>query len=116
VAEYSKRVNSISKPIVGSMVYTHESGIHVHGQLRDPKSYQPFAPEEVSAKEAFVLGKHSGNSSIRNSLDQLNIRYNSNDISRLSAMIKDYSIANKKNLTAEELKLLTEQISYEQAV
>lgn len=49
------------KPIVGSDIFTHESGIHVHALLRDPRAYEPFAADAVGgAGTRFVLGKHSG--------------------------------------------------------
>lgn len=54
------------KPIVGTGVFTHESGIHVHALLRDRKSYEPFGACEVGgAGTKFVLGKHSGTTAIR---------------------------------------------------
>src|ERR1019366_4537297 len=32
------------KPIVGSAVFTHESGIHIHGLLKDPLTYEAISP------------------------------------------------------------------------
>jgi homocitrate synthase NifV len=62
VAEFSGRELWPSKAIVGSKVFHHESGIHVHAMLRDSRSYEPFAPATVGRGErTFVLGKHSGN-------------------------------------------------------
>jgi homocitrate synthase NifV len=53
-----------SKAIVGSRVYDHESGIHVHGLLKDPWTYQAFPPEDAGGKGRFVLGKFSGRSAL----------------------------------------------------
>jgi homocitrate synthase NifV len=62
VAEYSGRELWPSKAVVGSKVFQHESGIHVHAMLRDSRSYEPFAPSSVGREgRTFVLGKHSGN-------------------------------------------------------
>ncbi len=50
-----------NKPIVGSSVYIHESGIHQHGILQDKATYQIINPEDVGIFEnSIVLGKHSG--------------------------------------------------------
>lgn len=49
-----------SKPIVGTMVFTHESGIHVDGMLKNRETYQSFDPVEVGAEHRYVVGKHSG--------------------------------------------------------
>ena len=48
-----------NKPIVGDLVFTHESGIHVDGVIKDPTNYEPFPPEDVGAKRRLIIGKHS---------------------------------------------------------
>ena len=47
------------KAIVGENAFTHESGIHVDGLLKDPNTYEPFSPEDVGRQHRFVVGKHS---------------------------------------------------------
>jgi homocitrate synthase NifV len=50
-----------NQPIVGSDVFSHESGIHVRGMIADERTYQPFKPQQVGhAPARFILGKHSG--------------------------------------------------------
>ncbi len=49
-----------NKPIVGEMAFTHESGIHAHGVMRDASTYEPLQPERVGRRRRIVLGKHSG--------------------------------------------------------
>ena len=60
VAGASGRPVPANKSIVGDAIFTHESGIHVHGLLRDPANYQALDPEELGRKHRVVLGKHSG--------------------------------------------------------
>jgi len=36
-----------NKAIVGDNAFTHESGIHTHGVLRNPETYEPFPPKLV---------------------------------------------------------------------
>ena len=63
------------KPIVGDAVFEHESGIHVHAMLRDRRSYEPFAADEIGGiGSRFVLGKHSGTSAVRRALAQCGIQ------------------------------------------
>lgn len=70
VARCAARPLSLSKPISGRNVFSHESGIHVHALLRDRRSYEAFPPERVGHPErCFVLGKHSGASAIRHVLE-----------------------------------------------
>jgi 2-isopropylmalate synthase len=50
-----------NKPVVGENAFCHESGIHQHGVLADPKTYEVFNPEDVGWEgKRFVVGKHSG--------------------------------------------------------
>lgn len=65
VAEASGRPLSVSKPIVGSNIFAHESGIHGDGVLKNPLTYEVFSPEEVGLERQIVIGKHSGSAAIR---------------------------------------------------
>ncbi|MDD1675748.1 MAG: 2-isopropylmalate synthase [Methanomicrobiales archaeon] len=53
-----------NKAIVGEMAFTHESGVHAHGVLRDASTYEPIKPEMIGRKRRIMLGKHSGTASI----------------------------------------------------
>ena len=56
----SGRSMSPQKAIIGDTVFTHESGIHIDGMLKDINNYQGFSPSIVGREHQFVLGKHSG--------------------------------------------------------
>lgn len=60
VARFSKNRIPKNKPVVGRNAFTHESGIHVSGVLKNPATYECFPPELVGGRRRFVLGKHSG--------------------------------------------------------
>ncbi len=60
VAKVSGRPLPPDKPIVGDLVFTHESGIHCAGLLRMPGAYEPFEPSRVgNPGSRLVGGKHS---------------------------------------------------------
>ncbi|MGO8748480.1 MAG: hypothetical protein ACLQNE_21095 [Thermoguttaceae bacterium] len=66
VASASGRPLPPGKPITGSDVFRHESGIHVRGLLADRRTYEPFPAEWVGRRGGeIVLGKHSGTAAIR---------------------------------------------------
>ncbi|MCE0495425.1 homocitrate synthase [Vibrio salinus] len=56
----SGRTLSPQKAIVGAYAFTHESGIHIDGLLKDVNNYQSFSPSLIGREHHFVLGKHSG--------------------------------------------------------
>ncbi len=60
-----------NKPIVGANAFSHESGIHVHGVINFPFTYEPIKPEMVGQKRRIVLGKHSGRHGVEHALKTL---------------------------------------------
>ncbi|MDA8413225.1 MAG: homocitrate synthase [Desulfobacteraceae bacterium] len=64
VAKASHRPLSVSKPVVGSRVFAHESGLHADGVIKDPNNYEGFDPAEVGLTRSIVVGKHSGTSGL----------------------------------------------------
>lgn len=65
VAHASGRPVPPGKSIVGEAVFTHESGIHVDGLLKDRRNYQGLDPALVGRTHRIVLGKHSGKAAVR---------------------------------------------------
>lgn len=66
VERASGRALSLSKPIVGKEIYSHESGIHVDGLLKNRKNYEYYNPEDIGRKHNIVIGKFSGRAAIIN--------------------------------------------------
>ena len=54
-----------NKAIVGDYGFAHESGIHTHGVLNDPWTYEPYPPELVGNERRFTIGKQSGKGIIK---------------------------------------------------
>ncbi|MDG5816401.1 hypothetical protein QA601_14995 [Chitinispirillales bacterium ANBcel5] len=65
VANAFKLKTQPHQPLVGNHAFTHESGIHCHGMLKDPLSYQPCEAKVVGRKEQYVIGKHAGSSTVQ---------------------------------------------------
>ena len=91
VETYSKRSVNEGKPIVGSLVHSHESGIHVDGLLKDEKTYQPYAPEEVGRVREIVLGKFSGRKAIEHVCRMRGDHLSSKQIDTIYHQLKNYS-------------------------
>ncbi len=56
------------------MAFTHESGIHAHGVIREPSTYESVKPEMIGRKRRIVLGKHSGSASVEAALHEMNYK------------------------------------------
>ena len=63
-----------NKAIVGRNAFAHEAGIHQHGVLKNPLTYEIMTPASVGVREtAFVLGKHSGKHAVESRLRALGL-------------------------------------------
>ncbi|MEL4894693.1 homocitrate synthase [Crocosphaera sp. Alani8] len=91
------------KAIVGDNVFAHESGIHAHGVLENPQTYEPFSPDEVGWKRRLVVGKHSGRHLLTNVLSQHGIRLNHEESQMVLDSVRRLSVEMKRSLTDEEL-------------
>ena len=62
-----------NKAVVGKNAFSHESGIHQHGFLRNRTTYEIMSPDSVGQEAKIVLGKHSGRAGFKDALKKLNI-------------------------------------------
>jgi 2-isopropylmalate synthase len=62
----------INKSIVGQNAFAHESGIHQHGVMTNPLTYEIMTPEDIGIPtKQMVLGKHSGRHAFEDRLKDL---------------------------------------------
>ena len=63
---------SPNKAVVGANAFAHESGIHQHGVLANPLTYEIMTPASVGfTGQNIVLGKHSGRRALEHRLAEL---------------------------------------------
>lgn len=78
-----------NKAIVGENAFGHESGIHTHGVLNMPATYEPMEPELVGAKRRIQAGKHSGSHGIYSQLKALGIEPSKEDLKKILQKVKE---------------------------
>jgi len=91
-----------NKPVIGSRIFHVESGVHVDGILKQPKCYEPFAPEIVGQKRKIVLGKQSGTASIQAKLSQFNIECAQERIPFILEQVKAKAVEKNRSVTDRE--------------
>jgi homocitrate synthase NifV len=94
------------KAIVGENSFAHESGIHAHGILQNPSTYEPFDPNEVGGQRRLVVGKHSGRSLLNQVLHDHGLQLDAGHSQSLLDTVRDRSTQLKRNLTVDELLAL----------
>ena len=91
-----------NKAIIGENAFGHESGIHTHGIINNPLTYEPISPELVGRKRWLQAGKHAGTHGIKAILEEFGIDPTENQLQQI--VDKQKSIADQgKSITTSEL-------------
>jgi len=95
-----------NKAIVGSNAFSHSSGIHQDGFLKDSLTYEIINPEEVGADSSkIVLTARSGRSALAFRFQKLGFEFNRNDVDSLySEFVKVAD--SKKEVNDEDLQIM----------
>ena len=104
VAKASGRAVPVNKSIVGEAVFTHESGIHVDGMIKNPLNYEAFNPAEVGREHRTVLGKHSGSHSVIDAYAKIGLLLSDIEARSLLDMIRSHAMQTKCIPSIEDLK------------
>jgi 2-isopropylmalate synthase len=104
-----------NKAIVGANAFSHSSGIHQDGFLKDATTYEIINPDEVGAEQSkIVLTARSGRSALAYRFQKLGFSYNRNDIDYLyEAFLKVADV--KKEVKEGDLIQLAEQYQAQSA-
>jgi 2-isopropylmalate synthase len=102
-----------NKAIVGSNAFSHSSGIHQDGFLKNAETYEIIKPEEVGADESkIVLTARSGRSALAHRFQKLGYQYNRNDIDVLYQHFLKVADS-KKEVQEEDLRQMAERYKQE---
>jgi homocitrate synthase NifV len=110
VAAAAVRPIPANKAIVGDDVFTHESGIHVDGLLKDRRTYQALDPVMLGRAHRFTIGKHSGLASIAACLSELGLPVAAHELPAILARVRDRAVADKRWVNAEALRAIWSEV------
>lgn len=113
VSEAAGRAVPCDAPIVGSDVFTHESGIHADGLLKDAATYQAFDPGLLGRACSLAVGKHSGSHALQYLCARAGHPLGHDEAIRLRSKVRTYAQGVKRGLTEEELLRLAMQLESE---
>ncbi len=91
------------KSVIGTNMFAHESGIHADGVIKNPKTYEVFAPGEVGLERQIVIGKHSGSRAIEMKFDEYGIELTKEQAAELLPLVRTTAIELKRSLFDKEL-------------
>lgn len=103
-----------NKAVVGSNAFSHESGIHQDGMLKERRTYEIMDASSVGAGETnLVLGKHSGRHAFRKKLEELGHPLDGEELNRTFFEFKQ--LCDKKKTVNDDdiMSLLLDQVQTE---
>lgn len=104
VAEASGRAIPVNHPVVGQAIFTCETGLHVHGLLADPASYEPFPPERINSRRTILVGAKSGSRAVAGYLAQLGVSVQCNRLPSIVQHIRQLASELGRPLVEAEVR------------
>ena len=102
-----------NKAIVGDYGFAHESGIHTHGVLNDPWTYEPYPPDLVGNIRRLTIGKQSGKGIIKHRISEITGQTPDDKI--LAAAVEKvkevYANGRRASLKEEEFRKILQELS-----
>ena len=94
-----------NKAIIGENAFGHEAGIHTHGIINNPLTYEPISPVLVGRKRWLQAGKHAGAHGIKAMLEDFGIRPTQTQLHEIVEKQKDLADKGKSITTADLLSI-----------
>ncbi|ACV46176.1 pyruvate carboxyltransferase [Halomicrobium mukohataei DSM 12286] len=97
-----------NKAVVGQNAFTHESGIHTDGTLKDDAMYEPYRPEKVGRERRLALGKHAGRAGVAAALDEHDIDVSDDELATIVGRVKEIGDRGRRVTDADLLTIAEE--------
>jgi len=118
VSDYSGMMVQPHKAIVGANAFSHESGIHQDGMLKNAETYEIMRPELIGRTRAdasgLVMGKHSGRAALAKRLRDLGFTLPDDQLQEVFVRFKELADV-KKGITDEDIVALAGDESHQPA-
>jgi 2-isopropylmalate synthase len=101
---------SPNKPITGQNAFSHKSGVHTNGILKDPRTYEPFDPSILGRERKIVIDKYTGKSAVAARLDEYGIEVSGAELEVIVSRIKNIGDERKQLFDADILEI-AEQVT-----
>ncbi|MEK6916791.1 MAG: homocitrate synthase [Nanoarchaeota archaeon] len=92
LASYVEKVTGFfiapNKPITGQNAFSHKSGVHTDGVLKNPKTYEAFDPELIGRERKIIVDKYTGKRAVLSKLDEYNIKVSDDELKLIVTEIK----------------------------
>ncbi|HMN62624.1 MAG TPA: Lrp/AsnC ligand binding domain-containing protein, partial [Anaerolinea sp.] len=77
-----------NKPITGVNAFTHKSGVHTNGVLKDPRTYENFDPAILGRERRIVIDKYTGKRAVEARLAEYDLTVSPEELGLIVEEIK----------------------------
>ncbi len=78
-----------NKPITGINAFSHKSGVHTNGVLKDPRTYESFDPALLGRERKIVIDKYTGKLAVATRLEEYGIGVSAQELEAIVLAIKE---------------------------
>ena len=97
-----------NKAIVGENAFAHEAGIHQHGMLASPETYEIMKPQDVGMLASqLVLGKHSGRHAVVDRAKQMGYDLKEEEVEAIMKRFKALADVKKRVFDSDLEAIIT---------
>jgi homocitrate synthase len=93
ISAYVEKISGVFmapiKPLTGENAFSHKSGVHTDGVLKNPKTYEAIDPESLGRERKIVIDKYTGKKAVANKLDEYGINYDQEQLKNIVLKIKE---------------------------
>jgi len=105
-----------NKAIVGSNAFSHESGIHQDGVLKNKLTYEIMDAQSIGLGDnKIVIGKHSGRNAFRTRLQELGFDLSEQDLNKAFVRCKELA-DKKKEISDRDLEAIVKDETQAQVI
>lgn len=92
LAAYVEKVTGFfvapNKPVTGLNAFSHKSGVHTNGVLKDPRTYENFDPSILGRERRIVIDKYTGKLAVEARLAEFDVHVTPEDLAQIVDEIK----------------------------
>lgn len=77
-----------NKPITGTNAFTHKSGVHTNGVLKNPSTYENFDPSLLGRERRIVIDKYTGKRAVAVRLEEYGVQVTPEELDLIVEAIK----------------------------
>lgn len=99
-----------NKPITGQNAFSHKSGVHTNGILKDSRTYEPFDPAILGRERKIVIDKYTGRSAVTARLDEYGIEVSAAELEVIVTRIKNIG-DQRKQISDADIMEIAEQVT-----